>query len=568
MRNSDRLLMGPGPSNPYPAVTMALAGPLLGHLDPEFLAILDGTADRLRQVFGTANPLTLPVSGTGSAGMEAAFANIVRPGAVVVIGVNGVFGERMCDVADRLGAEVVRVDAEWGQPLEPARLLAAHEAPAVIALVHAETSTGVRNDVEAVGRERGEALLLVDMVTSLGGIETSVDDWGVDIAYSGTQKCLGVPPGLAPFTLSERGRERMVERPASWYFDLNLIAKYVSSSSAGGRVYHHTAPVAMIAALHAGLGALLDEGLEAARRRHAECGQLLQDGLEDMGLELLVKPEYRLPQLTTVRIPDGVDDAAVRRRLLEEYEIEIGAGAGKLAGQIWRIGCMGHTARRRNVLALLGALKEVLDASSAARAVRHAPLQLRGRRVLLRSLNEDDFPAWHEVRSRCADWLLRWEPRPKGAPVPSEDRPSFAARCGIRERERHLGTGYGFGIFVGERFAGEVTLSSIQRGPFQSGCIGYWVDEALAGRGLVPEAVVVTLRFAFEAISLHRVEISIIPRNSASRRVVEKLGVRDEGIAQRYLEIDGVWEDHVRYGITAEEWAVREAGLIAEWIGS
>jgi ribosomal-protein-alanine N-acetyltransferase len=203
---------------------------------------------------------------------------------------------------------------------------------------------------------------------------------------------------------------------------------------------------------------------------------------------------------------------------------------------------------------------------SAARAVRHAPLQLRGRRVLLRSLSEDDFPAWHEVRTRCADWLLRWEPRPKGAPVPSEDRPSFAARCGIRERERHLGTGYGFGIFVGDRFAGEVTLSSIQRGPFQSGVIGYWVDEAMAGQGLVPEAVVVTLRFAFETISLHRVEIAIIPRNLPSRRVVEKLGIREEGVALRFLEIEGVWEDHVRYAVTTEEWAVRESALLAEWI--
>ena len=203
---------------------------------------------------------------------------------------------------------------------------------------------------------------------------------------------------------------------------------------------------------------------------------------------------------------------------------------------------------------------------SAARAVRHAPLELRGRRVSLRSLSEDDFPAWHEVRTRCADWLLRWEPRPKGAPVPLEDRPSFAARCGIRERERHLGTGYGFGIFVGERFAGEVTLSSIQRGPFQSGFIGYWIDEVMAGRELVPEAVVVALRFAFETISLHRVEISIIPRNLASRRVVEKLGIREEGVALRFLEIDGVWEDHVRYAITAEEWADREPSLVAQWV--
>jgi [ribosomal protein S5]-alanine N-acetyltransferase len=202
---------------------------------------------------------------------------------------------------------------------------------------------------------------------------------------------------------------------------------------------------------------------------------------------------------------------------------------------------------------------------NAARSVRHPPLQLYGQRVMLRPLTENDFDEWHEVRTRCGAWLLRWEPRPKGAPVPSEDRASFASRCGIRERERHLGSGYGFGIFIGERFAGEVTLSSIQRGPFQSGFIGYWIDEALAGRGFVPEAVAVTLRFAFEAISLHRVEISIIPRNTASRRVVEKLGIRQEGIAQRFLEIDGVWEDHVRYAITSEEWSVREPELAGEW---
>ncbi len=355
------MLMGPGPSNPYPAVTMALAGPLLGHLDPDFLVVLDETCARLRRVFGTDNALTLPISGTGSAGMEASFVNVVRPRDVVVVGVNGVFGERMCEVADRLGAEVVKVEAEWGEPLDAGLLAAAHPAPAVIALVHAETSTGVRNDVEAVGREKGDALLLVDTVTSLGGIEVAVDEWGVDISYSGTQKCLGVPPGLSPLTLSGRAVERLVERPTSWYLDLNLIAKYTSGSAGGGRTYHHTAPVAMVAALHAGLGTLLDEGLEPARQRHAECGQLLWDGLEDLGLELLVKREHRLPQLTTVRIPQGVDDAMVRTRLLDDYGIEIGAGAGQLAGKIWRIGCMGHTARRRNVLALLGALGEVLD---------------------------------------------------------------------------------------------------------------------------------------------------------------------------------------------------------------
>jgi alanine-glyoxylate transaminase / serine-glyoxylate transaminase / serine-pyruvate transaminase len=360
MAISDRLLMGPGPSNAYPEVTMALAGPVLGHLDPQFLALLDSTNDRLRAVFGTANALTLPVSGTGSAGMEASFVNFVRPGDAVVVGVNGVFGERMCEVACRHGAQVVRVDAEWGDALDPDRLLAAHPAPALIAVVQAETSTGVRNDIAPLGRGKGDALLLVDMVTSLGGIEVDVDGWSVDVAYSGTQKCLGVPPGLSPLTVSERARQRMVERPSSWYLDLNLLARYVNDSSGGGRVYHHTAPVMMVAALHAGLGALLDEGLSAAWARHADCGRLLQDGLADLGLELLVASEHRLPQLTTVRIPDGVDDAAVRRELLSSYGIEIGAGAGRLAGQIWRIGCMGNTARRRNVLALLGALGEVL----------------------------------------------------------------------------------------------------------------------------------------------------------------------------------------------------------------
>ncbi len=352
--------MGPGPSNPYPAVTMALAGPLLGHLDPEFLRLLDDTNDRLRRVFATANTLTLPLSGTGSAGMEASFVNFVRPADTVVVGVNGVFGERMCEVAARHGADVVRVDTEWGNAIDPERLLAAHPSPAVIAVVHAETSTGVRNDIEPLGSGKGDALLLVDMVTSLGGIRVAVDEWGVDVAYSGTQKCLGVPPGLSPLTVSERAMERVVERPSSWYLDLNLLARYVNDTSGGGRVYHHTAPVAMVAALHAGLGALLDEGIEAAWRRHAECGRLLQDGLMALGLELLVPAGHRLPQLTTVRVPEGVDEAACRRELLCSYGIEIGAGAGQLAGLVWRIGCMGHTARRRNVFALLGALKEVL----------------------------------------------------------------------------------------------------------------------------------------------------------------------------------------------------------------
>lgn len=355
----DRVLMGPGPSNAYPEVTLALARPVVGHLDPAFLAMLDETCERLRTVFRTRNPLTLPLSGTGSAGMEAAFVNFVGPGDVVVVGVNGLFGSRMVEVASRLGAEVVPVEGRWGEPLDSDAVLGAHPAPDAIAVVHAETSTGVRNDIAPLGRAKGDALLIVDTVTSLGGIPVEVDDWSVDVAYSGTQKCLGVPPGLSPVTVSERARSRLRPRPPSWYLDLGLIAGYVEGAG-GGRVYHHTAPVAMVAALHAGLGVLLEEGLEAAWERHRACGVALQAGLERLGLELVAPEGHRLPQLTTVRAPDGVSEAEVRRTLLERYGIEIGAGVGPMAGRVWRIGCMGHTARPRNVKLLLAALGEVL----------------------------------------------------------------------------------------------------------------------------------------------------------------------------------------------------------------
>jgi alanine-glyoxylate transaminase / serine-glyoxylate transaminase / serine-pyruvate transaminase len=361
---SDRILMGPGPSNPYPEVAEALVRPLLGHLDPELLSLLDECNERLRTVFRTANPLTFPVSATGSGGMEAAFVNVVHPGAPVVVGVNGVFGERMCDVAARCGAEVVRVEAPWGQPLDPQRLLDAHPAPAVIAVVHAETSTGVRNDVAELGAAKGDALLLVDCVTSLGGIPVEIDGWSVDLAYSGTQKCLGCPPGLSPFTASDRALARRVKTPRSWYLDLGMIARYVTDGGSG-RAYHHTAPIAMLFALHAALGALLDEGLEAAWFRHRSCGEALQAGLEERGFELFAEKDHRLPELTTVwvpadRMPAGLDEAAVRALLLERYGIEVGGGLGAFAGKVWRIGCMGHTARPRNVALLLGALDEVL----------------------------------------------------------------------------------------------------------------------------------------------------------------------------------------------------------------
>jgi alanine-glyoxylate transaminase/serine-glyoxylate transaminase/serine-pyruvate transaminase len=350
--------MGPGPCNPYPEATEGLVRPLLGHLDPDFIALLDETCDRLRTVWATDNAVTLPVSGTGSAGMEAAFVNLVGPGDVVVIGVNGLFGERMCDVAGRCGADVVRVDAPWGQPLDPGAVLSAHRAPKLIAAVHAETSTGVENDVAAIAEGKGNALMLADCVTSLGGIPVDIDGWGVDVAYSGTQKCLGVPPGLAPLTMGPRAWERRIPKPQSWYLDLGMIGDYTSGVT---RKYHHTAPVAMITSLHAALGALLDEGIKGSWERHRACGQALQDGLESLGLDLWAAEGHRLPQLTTVRIPPGVDDVAVRRRLLTEYDIEIGGGVGAFAGVVWRIGCMGHTARLRNVTLLLGALADILE---------------------------------------------------------------------------------------------------------------------------------------------------------------------------------------------------------------
>jgi alanine-glyoxylate transaminase/serine-glyoxylate transaminase/serine-pyruvate transaminase len=352
--------MGPGPCNPYPEVTEALGRPLLGHLDPDFIIVLDETCSRLRDVFRTTNALTFPVSGTGSAGMEAAFVNFVKPGDPVVIGVNGVFGERMCDVASRCGAQVVRVEAPWGEPIHPHALLTAHPSPAIVAVVHAETSTGVRNEVAPLAAGKGDALLLVDCVTSLGGIPVEVDLWEADVVYSGTQKCLGVPPGLAPLTISERARARILPTPRSWYLDLNMIAKYVTGE--GARAYHHTAPISMIFALHAGLGAVLDEGLEQSWKRHQEAGSMLQDGLEAMGLRLFARAGNRLPELTTVWVPEGrrADEAAIRRTLLERYGIEIGGGLGAYAGQVWRIGLMGHTARLRNVRLLLGALAELL----------------------------------------------------------------------------------------------------------------------------------------------------------------------------------------------------------------
>jgi alanine-glyoxylate transaminase/serine-glyoxylate transaminase/serine-pyruvate transaminase len=331
---------------------------------------MDETCDRLRTVWGTTNARTLPLSATGSAGMEAAFVNTVGRGDVVVVAVNGLFGQRMCDVAARCGAEVVPVEHAWGTPVDVDRVLDAHASPTVIAAVHAETSTGVRSDIAALGAAKGDALLIADAVTSIGGIELRADDWGVDVGYAGTQKCLGVAPGLAPFTINDRAFDRRVDRPQSWYLDLGLLGGYVGEAGVkgakgGGRTYHHTAPVAMVASLHGGLTRILEEGLEAVWARHEEAGATLQEGLQKMGLELFAAEGHRLPELTTVRVPQGVDSAAVRRYLLETHDIEIGAGVGEYAATVWRIGLMGPNATRTDALLVLAALDDALANATA-----------------------------------------------------------------------------------------------------------------------------------------------------------------------------------------------------------
>ena len=354
----DRLLMGPGPVDVYPEALVAASQPMIGHLDPAFLDILDETSARLRTVMGTEYLLTFPISGTGSAGMQAAFVNWVEPGDVVVVAVNGVFGNRMCDVATRLGADVVRVDHAWGEAVDAERVLSAHPDPAMIAVVHAETSTGVRSDIAAIGAGKGDALLVMDCVTSVGGIPVEIDAWGVDIAYSGTQKCLGAPPGLAPFTASQRALDRMLDTPSSWYLDLSLIANYVTDGGSG-RAYHHTAPINEIRALHAALGAILDEGLDAVHERHRTCGDALAAGLADRGYSPFAAEGHRLPHLATVYLPSGVDDASTRSRLLEDYDIEVGGGLGDVAGKIWRVSATGNSARMVNVHRFLASLDAV-----------------------------------------------------------------------------------------------------------------------------------------------------------------------------------------------------------------
>jgi alanine-glyoxylate transaminase/serine-glyoxylate transaminase/serine-pyruvate transaminase len=358
------LLMGPGPSMVHESVYKALSVSTLGHLDPYFIQIMDMVKLQLQQVFQTGNRLTIPMSGTGSAGMETSFVNFIEPGDPVLILINGVFGMRQKEVAERLGARVDTMEYAWGTPVladEVSEKLTENNYK-IVAMVHAETSTGVANPVQAVGElVRGtDSLFLVDTVTSLGGMEVAADKWGIDIIYSGTQKCLSCPPGLAPVSVSERAveilRNRVTKVP-NWYLDLNLIINYWEGQK---RAYHHTAPINMIYALHQSLFNLLEEGLENAWSRHLKYHKVLVSGLEELGLTMFVDPDHQLPMLNTVVVPDGVDETSVRSRLRKDYRIEIGAGLGPMAGKVWRIGLMGETCRAENIDRVLSALKEIL----------------------------------------------------------------------------------------------------------------------------------------------------------------------------------------------------------------
>jgi alanine-glyoxylate transaminase/serine-glyoxylate transaminase/serine-pyruvate transaminase len=363
---AERILMGPGPSSVPARVLRALAAPTLGHLDPQYVQIMDETCALLRQVYQTENKMTFPVSGTGMAGMETLAVNLLEPGDEAIVCVNGVFGGRMKDVMERCGAVVHVVEAPWGEIIDDnaaAEAIAAHPRAKLFAIVHAETSTGAHQPLEGISQAVQEAgmLFLVDAVTSLGGHELKVDAWGIDAIYSGTQKNLSCPPGLSPVSFSERALEVMEKRTTkvqSWYLDVSMLRNYYMGNADGGRAYHHTAPINMTYALREALQIVMEEGLEARIARHAGEHQRLRQGLEALGLKYV--PSRSLHNLNCVYKPEGADDAGVRSALLNDYGIEIGAGLGPMAGKAWRIGLMGHSCSRRNVDLVLAALKAVL----------------------------------------------------------------------------------------------------------------------------------------------------------------------------------------------------------------
>lgn len=362
---TSRLLMGPGPSEVHPQVLQAMGTPLIGHLDPQFIQIMDEVKEMTRQVFQTNNQLTSVISATGSAGMEACFVNLLERGDEALVCVNGVFGNRMCDIVERCGAKLVRIDAVWGTPIDPAQVKQALEecSPKVVAIVHAETSTGVLQPLEEISRmvHDAGALLLVDAVTSLGGTQLKIDEWGIDACYSGTQKCISAPPGLSPVSFSPTALEVMDSRKTkvqSWYLDMSMIRNYWSGAK---RAYHHTGPVSMIYSIHEALRIVLEESLEKRFERHYRNHLVLRDGLEAMGFEFIVAPQYRLPMLNAVRIPVGFDDAVIRGKLLNEYNIEIGSGLGEFAGKVWRIGLMGESSSVNYINRLLHALRQIME---------------------------------------------------------------------------------------------------------------------------------------------------------------------------------------------------------------
>ncbi len=361
--------MGPGPSDVHPRVLEAMARPTVGHLDPAFIGMMDELKAMLQYAFKTSNRLTFPLSAPGSAGMETCFANLVEPGDRVIVCINGVFGMRMAENVRRMRGELVVVEDPWGSPVDLDKVeqtLREHPDARVLAFVHAETSTGTRSDAEqlcALARQH-ECLTIVDAVTSLGGIDVDVDGWGIDAIYSGTQKCLSCTPGLSPISFSQRAEDVIRNRKTpvqSWFQDMNLIMAYWQGDEYGARSYHHTAPINALYGLHESLVMLQNEGLENAFVRHRRHHESLRQGLESLEIAFQVDEAWRLPQLNSVSIPEGVDDAEVRSRLLQEYNLEIGAGLGQCAGKVWRIGLMGTSANQGNVELLLGALGEVLD---------------------------------------------------------------------------------------------------------------------------------------------------------------------------------------------------------------
>lgn len=367
-----RTLMGPGPSDVHPRILGAMARPTIGHLDPQFVGMMEEIKSLLQYAFQTDNQLTIPVSAPGSAGMETCFVNLVEPGDKVIVCQNGVFGGRMKENVERIGATAIMVEDDWGEAVDPNKLelaLRNHADAKVVAFVHAETSTGVQSDVKTLCdlAHEHDCLTIVDTVTSLGGSPLKVDEWGIDAVYSGTQKCLSCTPGLSPVSFNESAVKKIQNRETkvqSWFLDLNLVMGYWGSGSKQ-RAYHHTAPINALYGLHEALLLLEEEGLENAWNRHEANHHVLRAGIEAMGLEFIVKPQHRLPQLNAVSIPAGVDEALVRRRLLQEFDLEIGAGLGALAGKVWRIGLMGYASNTKNIIYCLGALDAVLTSLRA-----------------------------------------------------------------------------------------------------------------------------------------------------------------------------------------------------------